>query len=44
MRRYMADQVVPAGRVRRKQPVNTAPEIPNSTTEKAGQNSDRLAI
>jgi hypothetical protein len=37
MRRYMADQVVSAGRIRRKQPVRELPEIQHSVGEKAGQ-------
>jgi cell division protein FtsI/penicillin-binding protein 2 len=37
MSRYMADQVVPAGRIRRKQPVRELPEINHSAREKAGQ-------
>ncbi len=37
MRRFMADQVVPAGRIRRKQPRIEIPEITHSANEKAGQ-------
>jgi cell division protein FtsI/penicillin-binding protein 2 len=33
----MADQVVPTGRIRRKQPVRELPEIKHSAVEKAGQ-------
>src|SRR4030042_584003 len=36
MSRYMADQAVPAGRMRRKQPVRELPEIKNPATQKAG--------
>jgi cell division protein FtsI/penicillin-binding protein 2 len=38
MRRYMADQVVPAGRLRRKPPARENPDIPRTANEKAGQN------
>jgi cell division protein FtsI/penicillin-binding protein 2 len=37
MSRYMADQVVPAGRIRRKQPMRELPEIKSSAVDKAGQ-------
>src|SRR4030066_1172713 len=37
MRRYLADQVVSAGRIRRKQPASKTPEITHSANEKAGQ-------
>src|SRR4030042_1193184 len=37
MSRYMADQAVPAGRMRRKQPVRELPEIKHPASEKAGQ-------
>jgi len=37
MRRYLADQVVSAGRIRRKQPSSKTPEITHSANEKAGQ-------
>lgn len=37
MRKYMADRVVPAGRVRRKTPARDIPEISQPTNEKAGQ-------
>jgi cell division protein FtsI/penicillin-binding protein 2 len=37
MRRYMAEHVVPTGRIRRKQPVREVPEITHSVSEKAGQ-------
>lgn len=37
MRRFMAEQVVPTGRVRRKLPARELPEIKHSTSEKAGQ-------
>ena len=37
MRRYLADQVASAGRIRRRQPLKTAPELTHSTNEKAGQ-------
>jgi len=38
MRRYMAGQVVSAGRIRRKPPARETPDIPYSANEKAGQN------
>ncbi len=38
MRRYLADQVVPAGRLRRRPPARENPDIPRSVNEKAGQN------
>jgi hypothetical protein len=37
MRRYMAEQVVSAGRIRRRQPTNKVPENIHSVNEKAGQ-------
>jgi hypothetical protein len=37
MRRYNADHVVPAGRLRPKQPASEVNENPYSTDEKAGQ-------
>jgi cell division protein FtsI/penicillin-binding protein 2 len=37
MSRYLADQAVPAGRIRRKLPVNELPEIKHSAGDKAGQ-------
>jgi len=37
MRRFMADQVVPAGRLRRKPPARENPVIPRTANEKAGQ-------
>src|SRR4030043_468411 len=37
MRRYMAGQVVSAGRIRRKPPARESPDIPYSANEKAGQ-------
>jgi len=37
MSRFMAGQVVPAGRIRRNQPVSEVPEIKHSAGEKAGQ-------
>src|SRR4030042_488268 len=37
MSRYMADQAVPAGRVRRKLPVREIPETKYTSSEKAGQ-------
>ncbi len=37
MSRYMADQVVPSGRSRRKLPMREAPEIKYSPVDKAGQ-------
>jgi cell division protein FtsI/penicillin-binding protein 2 len=37
MSRYMSDQVVPAGRIRRKQPMRDLPEIKSSAVDKAGQ-------
>ena len=37
MSRYMAGQVVPAGRIRRKQPVRDVPENTHTAGEKAGQ-------
>ena len=38
MRRYMADHVMPAGRLRRKQPASKSPELTHPANEKAGQN------
>jgi cell division protein FtsI/penicillin-binding protein 2 len=37
MSRYMADQVIPSGRIRRKQPISELPENHHSAGEKAGQ-------
>jgi len=37
MRRYMADQVVSAGRIRRKPPASEYPDATHSANEKAGQ-------
>jgi len=37
MRRYMAEHVIPTGRIRRKQPIHEVPEITHSMGKKAGQ-------
>src|SRR4030042_1987219 len=37
MRRFMAEQVVSAGRIRRRQPTNNVPESIHSVNDKAGQ-------
>ena len=37
MRRFMADQAVPVGRLRRKPPGSEPTDIPYSRNEKAGQ-------
>src|SRR4030066_904430 len=37
MRRFMAEQVISAGRIRRRQPTNKVPESIHSANDKAGQ-------